>query len=193
MALQLVPTEDGDFILKATVDNDQPGVTAAIVTILSKHNLLMRGGTRTVEKRQGADIHMVLQNEGPEININRVVSEIEGLKIPLHPSFETGGRFALSVCLTTVAASNAFFVALKKNMAMTNIPWFSVEDDGWVEMAIATELIERLPQQLEGQKVELRVLDSLARLKEVWNSSLHASGIRMRNARIGMCNRFQRG
>jgi len=39
-----------------------------------------------------------------------------------------------------------------------------------------------LPARLEEVGVELRVRDSLTPLRSVWNSSLHASGIRLRNA-----------
>jgi hypothetical protein len=47
---------------------------------------------------------------------------------------------------------------------------------------ISLTCIQDLPEHLNSQGVELRVLDSLAPLKGVWNSSLHASGIRLRNA-----------
>ena len=36
---------------------------------------------------------------------------------------------------------------------------------------------------LAAQGVELRVMDSLAPLRDVWSTSLHASGIRLRNAK----------
>ncbi len=39
-----------------------------------------------------------------------------------------------------------------------------------------------LPQALHGAQTELRVVDSLLPLRGVWESSLHASGIRLRNA-----------
>ena len=42
--------------------------------------------------------------------------------------------------------------------------------------------LDDLPGELQAQDVELRVLDSLLPLRDVWNTSLHASGIRLRNA-----------
>jgi hypothetical protein len=40
-----------------------------------------------------------------------------------------------------------------------------------------------LPAALRAQRVELRVVESLTPLKGVWDTSLHASGVRLRNAR----------
>ena len=44
------------------------------------------------------------------------------------------------------------------------------------------EALSNLPKEHQAYDVELRVLENLLPLKEVWNSSLHASGIRLRNA-----------
>jgi hypothetical protein len=43
--------------------------------------------------------------------------------------------------------------------------------------------ILRLDQEFAPRGVELRVVDSLRPLKNLWNTSLHVSGIRLRNAR----------
>ncbi|CAN7480068.1 hypothetical protein LJR245_003202 [Rhizobium leguminosarum] len=43
--------------------------------------------------------------------------------------------------------------------------------------------ISRLDQEFGPRRVELRVVDSLRPLKNLWNSSLHVSGMRLRNAR----------
>ncbi|MBY5316981.1 hypothetical protein GR210_33400 [Rhizobium leguminosarum] len=43
--------------------------------------------------------------------------------------------------------------------------------------------ISRLDQEFAPRRVELRVVDSLRPLKGLWNTSLHVSGIRLRNAR----------
>ena len=40
-----------------------------------------------------------------------------------------------------------------------------------------------LLEALAAERVELRVMESLAPLRDVWSTSLHASGIRLRNAR----------
>jgi hypothetical protein len=57
----------------------------------------------------------------------------------------------------------------------------------WVSRAavrpLGVEAMTDLPAQLEARGIELRVLESLAPLKDVWNTSLHASGLRLRNAR----------
>jgi hypothetical protein len=47
---------------------------------------------------------------------------------------------------------------------------------------LGLEALADLPRQLEARGVEVRVLDSLLPLKPIWGSSLHASGIRLRNA-----------
>jgi hypothetical protein len=47
---------------------------------------------------------------------------------------------------------------------------------------VGVEVIDDLPAALAGANVELRLMDSLLPLKGVWDTSLHASGIRLRNA-----------
>lgn len=44
------------------------------------------------------------------------------------------------------------------------------------------ETLIDLPDQLQRRGVELRLLDSLSPLREVWQSTINASGIRLRNA-----------
>lgn len=48
---------------------------------------------------------------------------------------------------------------------------------------IALSTLSALDGALALQGVELRIVDSLAPLKGLWRTSLHASGIRLRNAR----------
>jgi hypothetical protein len=45
------------------------------------------------------------------------------------------------------------------------------------------DALSDLPAELKLRNVELRSLDSLLMLKGIWQTSLHASGIRLRNAR----------
>ncbi|GER15803.1 DUF6886 family protein [Variovorax boronicumulans] len=47
---------------------------------------------------------------------------------------------------------------------------------------LGCERIANLPLALNDSHTELRVVDSLLPLRGVWNSTLHASGIRLRNA-----------
>jgi hypothetical protein len=47
---------------------------------------------------------------------------------------------------------------------------------------IGVEVIDDLPAALAADGVELRVMQNLLPLKGVWDTSLHASGIRLRNA-----------
>jgi len=47
---------------------------------------------------------------------------------------------------------------------------------------IACEVINDLPAALQASEVELRLMDDLTPLRGIWSSSLHASGIRLRNA-----------
>jgi uncharacterized protein DUF6886 len=64
----------------------------------------------------------------------------------------------------------------------------SLDDAGmWVSrtdvMPLARLTLQDLPSALRDQNVELRVLESLSPLRDAWSSSLHVSGIRLRNAR----------
>ncbi len=64
----------------------------------------------------------------------------------------------------------------------------SLDDAGmWVSRAPATPLgmqvIDDMPAALAEQGVALRALPSLAPLSDVWSTTLHASGIRLRNAK----------
>lgn len=47
---------------------------------------------------------------------------------------------------------------------------------------LSVDRIGDLPAALTAQDVDLRVIDSLAVLAGAWSSTLHASGIRLRNA-----------
>ena len=63
----------------------------------------------------------------------------------------------------------------------------SLHDAGmWVSRTSVTpravETLSNLPATLEAAKVELRILPSLTPLRNVWDTSLHASGVRLRNA-----------
>ena len=56
----------------------------------------------------------------------------------------------------------------------------------WVSRSVVqqqvVEPVEDLPAALAAANVELRVMPSLLPLKGAWNTTLHASGIRLRNA-----------
>jgi len=43
-------------------------------------------------------------------------------------------------------------------------------------------IVSNLPEKLEQENVELRVIDTLKPLQSAWTSSLHVSEIRLRNA-----------
>lgn len=63
----------------------------------------------------------------------------------------------------------------------------SIEDAGMhvsrdPVLPIGLTLVTDLPEALRVTRTELRVVDSLLPLRGVWDSSLHASGIRLRNA-----------
>jgi hypothetical protein len=65
--------------------------------------------------------------------------------------------------------------------------FISIHDAGiWVSQApvapIKVETLANLLAELRGQGVELRVMESLTPLKELWKTSLHVSGVRLRNA-----------
>jgi hypothetical protein len=64
----------------------------------------------------------------------------------------------------------------------------SLDDAGmWVARTpvrpIKATALSDLPAELMAQGVELRVVDSLVPLKGAWATTLHASGIRLRNAK----------
>ncbi len=70
---------------------------------------------------------------------------------------------------------------------MPSASFRDVEDVGmWVSPQSVRpsriEALSSLPRALESRNVELRVADSLVPLKGLWRTSLHASGIRLRNA-----------
>jgi len=44
------------------------------------------------------------------------------------------------------------------------------------------QALRSLPHALEARNVELRVLPTLTALRDIWSTSLHASGLRLRNA-----------
>lgn len=48
---------------------------------------------------------------------------------------------------------------------------------------IGAEALTALPERLAALGVELRVVDDLRPMQPVWDTSLHASGLRLRNAR----------
>lgn len=67
-------------------------------------------------------------------------------------------------------------------------PFQCLEDAGlWVSRETVHPLdktfVQDLPEALERSRVELRAIDSLTTLRSVWQTSLHASGIRLRYAK----------
>jgi hypothetical protein len=63
----------------------------------------------------------------------------------------------------------------------TSDEWMCVSDEPVTPRAV--DRIDDLLGALQALDVELRVMDSLLPLKDVWSSTLHASGFRLRNAR----------
>jgi hypothetical protein len=66
-------------------------------------------------------------------------------------------------------------------------PFEDIDDVGmWVSRTTVVpaglDSIDNLPAELERERVELRSLPRLTPLKPVWQTTLHASGIRTRNA-----------
>lgn len=48
---------------------------------------------------------------------------------------------------------------------------------------VHVETLSDLPAELRAHGVELRIMESLSPLKKLWTTSLHVSGLRLRNAR----------
>ena len=67
-------------------------------------------------------------------------------------------------------------------------PFRPIDGDNWMWVSdtvvepIERVLIDNLPAALAGEGVELRIMERLGPLREVWATTLHASGIRLRNA-----------
>jgi hypothetical protein len=67
-------------------------------------------------------------------------------------------------------------------------PFESLDDAGmWVARRavtpLAREVLTDLPGALREADVELRLTETLTHLRPVWDTTLHASGIRLRNAK----------
>ncbi|WP_158815790.1 DUF6886 family protein [Methylocapsa sp. S129] len=70
------------------------------------------------------------------------------------------------------------------------LPVFSFEDVDEVGMWVSRiavkpdgmEAIVDMLAELDARNIELRVMEKLTPLKDIWGASLHASGIRLRNA-----------
>jgi hypothetical protein len=70
------------------------------------------------------------------------------------------------------------------------LPTASFEDLGdvgmWVSRSavrpLRAEAVRSLPHALEARNVEVRFLPSLTPLRVIWSTTLHASGLRLRNA-----------
>jgi hypothetical protein len=63
----------------------------------------------------------------------------------------------------------------------------TIDDAGmWVSRAAVTpvriDVIDDLPTALRDRLVELRIMERLAPLRPLWSTSLHVSGVRLRNA-----------
>jgi hypothetical protein len=70
---------------------------------------------------------------------------------------------------------------------LPDAPFADLKDAGmWVARTavqpLAVTRIDALPERLRDEGVDLRIVDSLVPLRDVWNTSLHASGLRLRNA-----------
>ncbi len=92
----------------------------------------------------------------------------------------------------TVLVEWAWFERLKSGVIhryeMPGDSFESLKDAGmWVSRTgvtpLALQTLTDLPAALAEAGVELRLVDSLVPFRNVWASSLHASGIRLRNAR----------
>lgn len=67
-------------------------------------------------------------------------------------------------------------------------PFESLSDAGmWVArtavIPLAKDLVDDLPTALRACGVELRLTETLTHLRPVWDTTLHASGVRLRHAR----------
>jgi hypothetical protein len=66
---------------------------------------------------------------------------------------------------------------------------FEPLDDAWMWVStqpavpLGVETIDDVLDALHQQGVELRIMENLTPLKDVWATTLHASGVRLRNAK----------
>ena len=99
--------------------------------------------------------------------------------------------FGASDCAAIAHIEWAWFERMKAAVlyryALPPASFEDLDDAGmWVSRAPVTplsmETLADLPAALRTAKVELRIVESLVPLKRVWDTSLHASGTRLRNA-----------
>jgi hypothetical protein len=100
--------------------------------------------------------------------------------------FWRGGDWRM-VAYVEEAWLDAIARATLHRYAMPPETFESLDDAGmWISRAPVTPLgldtIDDLPGALAEEGVDLRGLPSLAPLRDVWSTTLHASGIRLRNA-----------
>ena len=63
-----------------------------------------------------------------------------------------------------------------------------IDGDNWMWVSeeavepVERSVIDDVPAALAAEGVELRAMERLTPLRDVWTTSLHASGIRLRNA-----------
>ena len=93
---------------------------------------------------------------------------------------------ARTVAFVEERSFRAFTSGVVFRYEMPDAPFESLNDAGmWVSRdavtPISVETLTDLPKELAARDVELRVFESLIPLKALWQTSLHASGIRLRN------------
>jgi hypothetical protein len=99
--------------------------------------------------------------------------------------------FGTSDCVAVAHIEWAWFERMKAatlhRYELPAEPFEDLDDAGmWVSRApvtpISMQTLTDLPAALRAARVELRIMESLVPLRGVWETSLHASGTRLRNA-----------
>ena len=125
-----------------------------------------------------------------------LVWAIDEARQPLYPTPMTtpedlavwlGGRTCRMIAHIEWAWFERFRTARLFRYELPVAAFEDLDDAGmWVAKAevepLGVETLDDLPLALAGEGVELRLMDSLVPLRGVWETSLHASGIRLRNA-----------
>ena len=98
-----------------------------------------------------------------------------------------GGRTCRMIAHIEWAWFERMKAAVLYRYALPPTSFEDLDDAGmWVSRAPVTplgmETLADLPAALRAERVELRIVESLVPLKGVWDTSLHASGTRLRNA-----------
>jgi SAM-dependent methyltransferase len=131
--------QNGQYVLDITLNNDQPGIAATLLRLLSRHGLYMVSGSRSKLQEQGAYVRLVLEPlPGRAIDMQTITEQLEKLQIPWQNTRPVAARFLVSVYLQPNPESrNQFIQQLQSAFPGVNMLAMQMDKDGWLEMILA--------------------------------------------------------